>query len=547
MIKNYFSIKRIVDNFYNVNLHFFVFIVFCFSSIGSTLQAQADLSITKSVSNNTPFIGDVIVFTLTLNNSGPLTATGVRVQDLVASGYGNITNISNGGASIGNNINWNNLTIPANTSINLSLTVTVLPTGEYNNRAQIMASDQIDPDSVPANNAPLSGFDDDDLLDGFDDDDESNLVIVTPIFRSDLSLTKSVDNLTPRVGDNITFTMVLSNAGPETATGVTIVDVVQDGFANYSNINNGGVASGNTVSWSNLTIVSGAELELTVTVEVLSEGTYTNQAEITISNNVDQDSDPNSSFNIDDLNDGFKDDDETELIIIEPISVSDLSLTKEVDDLTPNKGFEVVFTITVINDGPSTATNVSVLDQLPQGFIWISDDSFGDYVTSTGIWTVGDITNGSSATLNITAIVNSIEDYTNTAEIISSDSFDPDSVVNNNDPSEDDQASVTLDPDDLLIPEGFSPNGDSINETFEIPGLGFLYPNFKLEIFNRYGNKVYTYNNEGRTSPLWWDGYSDGRMTVGKNKMVPTGTYYYILYFNQDNLEPLTNWVYLNR
>ena len=538
---------RIVDNFYNVNLHFFVFIVFWFFNFGTTLQAQADLSITKSVNNNTPFIGDEIVFTLTLNNSGPLTATGVRVQDLVASGYGNITNISNGGASLGNNINWNNLTIPANTSINLSLTVTVLPTGEYNNRAQIMASDQIDPDSVPANTAPLSGFDDDDLLDGFDDDDESNLVIVTPIFRSDLSLTKSVDNETPRVGDNITFTLVLSNAGPETATGVTIVDVVQDGFANYSNINNGGVATGNTVSWSNLTIASGAELELTVTVEVLPEGTYTNQAQISNSDNVDKDSDPNSSFDVDDLNDGLEDDDETQLILINPIGVSDLSLTKEVDDLTPNKGFEVVFTITVINDGPSTATNVSVLDQLPQGFIWFSDDSFGDYVTSTGIWTVGDITSGSSATLNITAIVNSIEDYTNTAEVISSDSFDPDSVVNNNNPSEDDQASVTLDPDDLLIPEGFSPNGDSINETFEIPGLGFLYPNFKLEIFNRYGNKVYTYNNEGRTSPLWWDGYSDGRMTVGKNQMVPTGTYYYILYFNQDNLEPLTNWVYLNR
>ena len=545
MIKVYSSIKRIVNIFYNVNKQFYVFIVFCFFC--SFLQAQADLSITKSVSNNTPFIGDIIVFSITITNDGPDLATGVRVQDFVANGYGDITNISNGGASIGNNINWNGLIIPANSSLILTLTVTVLPTGEYNNRAQITASDQTDPDSVPANNAPLSGFDDDDLLDGLADDDESNLVIVTPIFRSDLSLTKSVDNLTPRVGDNITFTLILSNAGPETATGVIVEDVIQNGFGNYSNINNGGIVNANVISWSNLTVNTGAQLTLNVTVEVLAEGSYTNQAEITNSNSIDKDSDPNSSFDIDDLNDNIEDDDETQLIIISPISVSDLSLTKDVDDLTPNKGFEVEFTLTVINDGPSTAANVSVKDQLPQGFIWISDDSFGDYIPSTGIWTIGDITSGASVTINITVIVNSIEDYTNTAEIISSDSFDPDSTVNNNNPTEDDQASVTLDPDDLLIPEGFSPNGDTIYETFEIPGLGFLYPDFKLEIFNRYGNRVYTYNNDGRTEPNWWDGYSDGRLTVGSKNALPTGTYYYILYFNQDNLEPLTNWIYLNR
>ena len=208
MIKVYSSIKRIVNIFYNVNKQFYVFIVFCFFC--SFLQAQADLSITKSVSNNTPFIGDIIVFSITITNDGPDLATGVRVQDFVANGYGDITNISNGGASIGNNINWNGLIIPANSSLILTLTVTVLPTGEYNNRAQITASDQTDPDSVPANNAPLSGFDDDDLLDGLADDDESNLVIVTPIFRSDLSLTKSVDNLTPRVGDNITLHLFLA-------------------------------------------------------------------------------------------------------------------------------------------------------------------------------------------------------------------------------------------------------------------------------------------------------------------------------------------------
>jgi hypothetical protein len=41
--------------------------------------------------------------------------------------------------------------------------------------------------------------------------------------------------------------------------------------------------------------------------------------------------------------------------------------------------------------------------------------------------------------------------------------------------------------EDLLIPDGFSPNGDSINDTFHINNLAELYPNFKLTIYNRYG------------------------------------------------------------
>lgn len=366
---------------------------------------------------------------------------------------------------------------------------------------------------------------------------------------SDLSITKTVSDSSPNVGDRITFRITLINSGPDLATGVAVRDVVPSGYGAISNISNGGATTGNNIDWTDLIILPNSiPVELTLNVTVLPTGDYNNRAEIIASNSADPDSDPNSSFGIenDDLNDGIEDDDETEWVIVTPL-VSDLSLEKSVDDLEPNLGTEVVFTVMVNNDGPSIVTNVSVRDQLTEGFIWISDDSFGDYNPETGVWTVGDIENGSSASLYITAIINTIEDYTNSAEIITADSFDPDSAVDNNDPDEDDQDSVTLNPTGLLIPEGFSPNGDNINDTFEIPGLGYLFPNFEMEIFNRYGNKVFKYSNEGRAEPNWWDGFSDGRLTLGSNNSLPTGTYYYVLYFNQDNIKPLTNWIYLNR
>ena len=66
-----------------------------------------------------------------------------------------------------------------------------------------------------------------------------------------------------------------------------------------------------------------------------------------------------------------------------------------------------------------------------------SDDA-GTYNEVTGLWTIGGISNGSSAVINITATVNASGDYTNVAEVTAADNLDPDSTVNNNDINEDD-------------------------------------------------------------------------------------------------------------
>ena len=57
---------------------------------------------------------------------------------------------------------------------------------------------------------------------------------------------------------------------------------------------------------------------------------------------------------------------------------------------------------------------------------------------------------------------------------------------------------------------------------------------------------VYNYKNNGRPQPIWWDGFSQGRMTIKEGEKVPVGTYYYIIYFDEDNRSPQTGWVYVN-
>ena len=93
-----------------------------------------------------------------------------------------------------------------------------------------------------------------------------------------------------------------------------------------------------------------------------------------------------------------------------------------------------------------------------------------------------------------------------------------------------------------FIPEGFSPNGDGINDVFEISNLLNIYEKFELNIYSRNGNLIHTAHNE--------DGFWDGKATKGlifTGNLVPVGTYYYVLVLNDPNYpEPFIGWVYVN-
>ncbi|MBP9070218.1 MAG: gliding motility-associated C-terminal domain-containing protein, partial [Bacteroidia bacterium] len=93
---------------------------------------------------------------------------------------------------------------------------------------------------------------------------------------------------------------------------------------------------------------------------------------------------------------------------------------------------------------------------------------------------------------------------------------------------------------DFFIPQGFSPNGDGVNDLFEIRGIRF-FPDNELKIINRWGNTVYIKKGYANT----WDGTTEIGIEIGGNKL-PEGTYYYILNLN-NNTKPYTGFLYLNR
>ncbi|MDF1518058.1 MAG: gliding motility-associated C-terminal domain-containing protein, partial [Lutibacter sp.] len=91
---------------------------------------------------------------------------------------------------------------------------------------------------------------------------------------------------------------------------------------------------------------------------------------------------------------------------------------------------------------------------------------------------------------------------------------------------------------DVVIYDGFSPSGNGVNDTFKITNLRELYPNFKVEFFNRWGNLIYT---ASAAKDDW-----NGRLN-GDGELSAAGVYYFVIYFNKNDRKPIQRRLYLSR
>ncbi|WDF57682.1 Ig-like domain-containing protein [Flavobacterium sp. KACC 22758] len=216
---------------------------------------------------------------------------------------------------------------------------------------------------------------------------------------ADLQISKTADNSNPSVGNNVVFTITAKNNGPYKATGVTVSDALPSGYTFVSAVPSTGTWS--APNWTVGSLTNGSSATLAVTATVNATGSYANTASIS-GNNPDSTTGNNSAT-------------------ATPLVQTNLSVTKTVNNTTPNVGDQVTFTITASNAGPSGATGVTVTDNLPSGYTFISaTPSTGTW--SAPDWTIGNLANGASVTLSMTARVNATGSYANTASISGSQS-----------------------------------------------------------------------------------------------------------------------------
>jgi uncharacterized repeat protein (TIGR01451 family)/fimbrial isopeptide formation D2 family protein len=401
----------------------------------------ADVFVLKTVSDPTPNVGDIITYTVTLGNNGPDTATNVRVQDTlpVLVPITILSVIPAPGTSFANNV-WSVPSIIVGTTKTLLITARVNGPGLGPNLVVITHSDQFDPNLL--NNVAITAID--------------------PL-QADLAVLKTVDDPAPQVGGTITYTVTLVNLGPNTATNVALTDTLPaSGFTvTNTSVSTGSFAAG---VWTIASMPVGDVEKLTITgtvdtpVPPAVPVPLTNTATVTHSDQFD----PNTGNNSDSAT--------------AVPQYADLSISKMVDNPTPDVGATVNFTITVTNLGPNTALQAQVADLLPPGLTFVSARPFvGSYDPNTGIWMVGDVPDSAVEKLIITATVdnpgagNIPAPVTNTATV-SSPTYDPDPTNNT--------SSVTVTPPyaDLAVQKTVddpTPNvGDVVNFTVTLTNLG---------------------------------------------------------------------------
>lgn len=389
-----------------------------------TVYPKVDNEVTKTVSKTIGNFEDIITWTITVKNHGPNDSTNVTVYDVLPSGLNWMSDTSKGKynpdtgvLTIGN--------LRVNEEFAFDITTIVNKTGEIVNSVRVTSNE-------------------------FDTDYSNNVadksIFINP--ASDLVVFKGVSNSKPNYNDTITWTIRISNNGPDIAYNVVMRDVLPKSLV-Y--IDSDGDYNENTGIWNIESLGIGETVELNIICSVNQTGFFENFVSV---NATEHDYDPTNN-------------NDSEMIYVS--QASDLSIQKTVNASIVNFNDIIKWTVVVTNNGPDDAVNVRVVDFLPEGFTYVdSTMTKGNY--NDGVFTVGNLGVKEKVTIEIITLVEATGDFVNVANV-KSDNYDPD--LTNNEAEKD----IFVNPaSDLLVIKSVSDSNpqfrDIITWTIEIINNG---------------------------------------------------------------------------
>lgn len=222
-----------------------------------------DAGVTLVATPNPATQYQALTYTATVTNNGTQTATNVSLTDSLPTGADFVSATPNQGFCNGTAVitcSLGNLASGATATVQITVTPTV--TGTLNNTVNVTTSES---DVNPVNNNA-----------------NSSVSVLTPAITADVAVTMSGTPSTVRRYENVTYTINVSNIGPNSASNVTLTDAVPSGFRVVSSYS----AQGNCYGTSSVTclfntMASGASATATIVLQARSRGTYANVSSVT--------------------------------------------------------------------------------------------------------------------------------------------------------------------------------------------------------------------------------------------------------------------------
>ena len=371
----------------------------------------------KTIDNDSPNFGDKVSYTVTVTN-GEFEANNVIVKDVVGNGL-TVTDISDNGQydPITRTITWI-VDLAKNEVKTFTVEATVSGYGNISNKVVV-----------------------------------GNKTIFKNVDVPEITPKKDVNNTTPNFGENVAYTIVVSNDGISDAKQVVITDTLAKGLkflgANYNGVYD---ENTHTVTWT-LDIDSGKTVELKVNVTVEDYGVLVNRVTV---------GDKTSSVDI---------------------AVPEIIPDKTANVTDANFGDNVTYTVTVTNDGDVDASQVVIVDQLGNGLKYVSSSDGGvwDEKTNTVTWIV-DLAAGKTKTLNVVATVVGYGNVTNSLAVgnktskinVNVPEITPNKTVDNKNPNFGDNVTYTI----VVSNDGAADAKNVVVKDILAPGFKFIEANY---------------------------------------------------------------------
>lgn len=353
------------------------------------VASSADLFVKKYVNNTAPDFGEIIKWSVVVSNNGPDIATNVQVNDLLDDGLIFVKSSSTKGSYDAKSGIWAVDSLAPETDETLNIYCKVNKIGKILNFVSVNSTQY---DWNESNNH----------------DNES----VNAVKIADLSVIKLINNSNPNYNDLIKWTIIVSNNGPNMATGVIVNDLLPKSVEYISSYLSKGFYNPVNGIWDVGNLNAGEKLQLNIVSKIVKTGDITNV--VNVKGNEKDSNLTNNHFEKS----------------VHVKAAADLSIEKSVSKQEVNINDLIEYVIEIINNGPDSAENIKVSELLNPNLKVISFESTkGNFNNTNNVLTIDSLVDGEKVRLTINAAANVCGNFENKVAV-SSDTFDYDKSNN---------------------------------------------------------------------------------------------------------------------